>query len=586
MKLSNLVWSLFGMVALSACSNNEVMEPGGDPAQDGAKDRYMSVVISNPIGTRASDYEEGGVKENAINTLRFYFFDGSGNPVAVSKLTTNIGTTNFVDAIEITEAGKEMENVEKKYNAIVVLNTTDLQNQAISKMVAVANFEDANLGAESLSLADLQAKVGAYTMTVKDGKGHFMMTSSSYADANGQINEAAITAANLRLSKEAAQANPVQVYIERVLAKTRLGVNITKEGVTTETFTENGVEYTAIPLKDQDGNDIKISRKDVAGETEQQVYVVFTGWNVTGQPNMSYLFKKVFSTTDWTTDKVDFIWNNPSYFRSYWAMNPTNDGSTNAYALGYDNYTSINKVVGNDSVYCMENAGDSIDGTKRTYNPATARTNRTQAIIAARLYVKDGDTFKKFDLAKWGGLNYTREGALNAMLGTVHTQIYKKVNDETKSIEAADVVFVPAASVGQANTDVENSPRYRNCLQLKTGSTTTFYSDAECTKEMTPEDVNALLKLIPGANIWKDGRAYYYTDLRHLGANVKTGLYGVVRNHIYDVKITNVVGLGTPVDDETQIIYPQKPENDETYIAAQINVLSWRVVSNDTELTW
>ena len=97
---------------------------------------------------------------------------------------------------------------------------------------------------------------------------------------------------------------------------------------------------------------------------------------------------------------------------------------------------------------------------------------------------------------------------------------------------------------------------------------------------------NTLVKEIPGAKVWKSGLTYYYTDLRHLGAAETKGLYGVVRNHIYDVNINSVVGLGTPVYDPEEVIVPQKPDKDETYIAAEIKILAWRVVNNDTDLEW
>ena len=60
-----------------------------------------------------------------------------------------------------------------------------------------------------------------------------------------------------------------------------------------------------------------------------------------------------------------------------------------------------------------------------------------------------------------------------------------------------------------------------------------------------------------------------------------------MRNHIYDANITKLTGLGTPVYNPDEIIYPEKPiDDEETFIAAQINILSWRIVKNDVELDW
>ena len=74
--------------------------------------------------------------------------------------------------------------------------------------------------------------------------------------------------------------------------------------------------------------------------------------------------------------------------------------------------------------------------------------------------------------------------------------------------------------------------------------------------------------------------------MKHLGSDERKGLFGVVRNHLYDVNINSVVGLGTPVYDPDEKIVPQKPDNDETYIAAKVNVLSWRVANNDFDFEW
>lgn len=100
---------------------------------------------------------------------------------------------------------------------------------------------------------------------------------------------------------------------------------------------------------------------------------------------------------------------------------------------------------------------------------------------------------------------------------------------------------------------------------------------------MTANDVvNGILSTMPGAKAWRDGKTYYYLDLKHLNvnpdadANKTKGGYGVVRNHIYEVELNTIFGLGTPVlipDEEIEII-PQKPTPDAFYLGARINILS------------
>ena len=60
--------------------------------------------------------------------------------------------------------------------------------------------------------------------------------------------------------------------------------------------------------------------------------------------------------------------------------------------------------------------------------------------------------------------------------------------------------------------------------------------------------------------------------------------YGIVRNHSYQVELGSIKGFGTPVYDPDKKIVPVVPSDDLTYLAARINVLSWRVVPSKVNL--
>jgi hypothetical protein len=92
------------------------------------------------------------------------------------------------------------------------------------------------------------------------------------------------------------------------------------------------------------------------------------------------------------------------------------------------------------------------------------------------------------------------------------------------------------------------------------------------------------LATVEPAKIWKDGMTYYYADVKHLGSAGTTGEYGIIRNHSYQIAINGVEGWGTPVYDPEAQVVPVKPTDKETYISAEINVLSWRVVSYEVTL--
>ena len=82
--------------------------------------------------------------------------------------------------------------------------------------------------------------------------------------------------------------------------------------------------------------------------------------------------------------------------------------------------------------------------------------------------------------------------------------------------------------------------------------------------------------------IYKNGMTYYSTDIRHSGDAGSASEFGVVRNHVYKVNITNISGIGTPFY-ESDVDYgaSERPVDSQSYLAAEVRILSWRVVQND-----
>lgn len=61
-------------------------------------------------------------------------------------------------------------------------------------------------------------------------------------------------------------------------------------------------------------------------------------------------------------------------------------------------------------------------------------------------------------------------------------------------------------------------------------------------------------------------------------AAMTTGSLGVVRNHVYNLTINSITGLGTALRDPDQPIVPAKEEANQ-YIAARLNILAWNVAN-------
>lgn len=592
MKTKHFLFGLFAAVALAGCSSDDTVTTDNGTVSDGEA-RYLTVNIATSNGsTRAGGdqagelelYEEGFPNENEVASVRFYFFDTDGAAATVKADGTNYYDWNPADN---TNAEIAMPNVEKKLHAVIVINT-EKGDKLPASMVAVVN--PVGLPTGNQTLAALQGIIGtndAYATTDK-----FLMTSSVYKKGSEVGCEVTIDPAKLCTTEALALANPVDVYVERILAKVRL---YTAWDENTTTTTKGLVQ-----AKDAKGNAI------TDGEGHN-IYVKFIGWNLTNTATSSYLFKNV--NPAWDESKLfgtGNSWNDASNFRSYWAMNPTNlklNNSGNTYSsitekIGTKTTTSSDNLYDGDVFYCLENAADSTleTGAKKWYNPNKSLSNRTQVILAAQLVDENGEAIS---LAEWAGQKYTEIGVKTAMLNQVVNILYTKTsegnNDVYASITADAVKLATASEAGKADSDAQGSKRYLSYLQLAASgeSKSPYYkknADGTYTQQ-TYAAVNQILSDVPGAKVWSSGQTYYYTDIQHLNQTTaddaaKYGKYGVVRNHIYDIAVTGLTGLGTPVLNPDENIIPQPVPDEYSYLAARINILSWRVVKSNVNLNW
>lgn len=587
----HLFFGLAGVLALSACSSDEpIVEPGaegGNGVQTEAGTHYLAVnIVSTPSNGKAggdqtpgdpnnnATYEEGYASENQVNKVRFYFFDVNGNAADVCH---DNGGANFYDW-KATDAGNDMPNVEKVLEATIVISTPE-GHELPSRMMAVINPDEEGLGNESLSVSELRARTRDYVATATGTDGAFVMTNSVYAAGTTEMAWSDVTSDFYCDSEAAALAKPVNIYVERNVAKVRVTFG--------DSFAENKQADGTylIPLKDAKGNAILVGG--------QQVYFKANGWNVTAAAKNGYLSKHIDSSWSSTLFGNGEPWNWGPYFRSYWAINTfaTTDWEAN---LTWDSYNNIGarKFDGSlaNSIYVNENA------------PQLTAENGvepfTKAIIAGEICDENGNPVEVCIYA--GARMAGRDALKTALLAQLQQNgmIYKRTVNGTDvtytSLTAADVTFITAleaAAEGVTGSETTTG-RYVVYMQLtdEAKAAQWSYSNADnqdASELISGDDANAYLKgKFANVQIYNEGKTYYYFPIEHLGAEGNVGQYGVVRNHIYACAINTIAGLGTPVYDPDQTIYPEKPENEETYIAAKINILSWRVVNSNVDLNW
>jgi hypothetical protein len=281
---------------------------------------------------------------------------------------------------------------------------------------------------------------------------------------------------------------------------------------------------------------------------DTQVYAKILGWDVIGNQTESYFIKSI--DPSWTDAALGFVWNDAPYFRSYWASKSVADA--------VDGDVSFNELT--NSFATAEYLGEQV-GARATY------------VVAAQLQDASGNPI---EIAQWYGTNYVGEEALlvavaptlkNKLLHFDGVNAYTPIDD----------------SMIKCVVDTTTAESYEVVFQLADGVDTTNWYSFDGTN-YTAVDANAVLATVEPAKIWKDGMAYYYADVKHLGSAGTVGEYGVIRNHSYKVSINGVKGWGTPVYDPEVQYVPVKPTDKETYISAEISVLAWRVVSYDVTL--
>lgn len=566
----NVLWALMLAVGLVSC-NNENEAPEVDVPTEG-ETTFLSVSLKaagsmSRAESNPESFEYGYEDENKVENATFYFFDANGDAYTVADGTNAIVVTSK----ELTTNSNEpTENIEAYSKVILVLKGKTATPPA--KMVALLNVATPNAYAMK-SLIDLQAMTTKYKTT-----NGFVMSNSVYKNELGEVVATQILPENIFTSPnptgnegaeyapegDLANIKPVQIYVERVAAKVRV-----KVGISEGTVVKGG--STLYPVEGAEGT-----------------YVKVLGWEVTNAAKTSNLLKDYADT-----DLFNPV-NNPAFFRSYWATTTSTANPTHKLTFNYffADDSEANKV--GDEEYYHENTLSPTNEVGKWFNDLTlaGATKASQLVVAAQLVDAEG---KAKEFAKWYGTDYENGNALKAaMINNAAKQIFVKDEENStdaetkyKSIGVGDVVFyqIPYTTSYDSNSEDETKNRRYEVRVKADASKTYYYVDADgkvvaYDNAKENETVTDILATIEPAMIWTSGYTYYYTIIDHFG-----DADGIVRNHIYDININKFKGLGTPVYDPKEIIVPETPITQEFYhLTAQINVLSWALVSQEVEL--
>ena len=573
MKIKKLFFAGLALAALVACDKEN---ESGNTLKDG--DAYINVKIaySDPVtkGQAAEPpFYYGTAAEQKINNAYFIFYYADGSFCQYVKKTDL--KMNSQGAGASTD-----KNIEELSDGVVLLRGLKSKQYPVY-MSVILNSEDEWIGAniENKSIEEASKAVQSAIATADKNDQvnwtNFMMSSSSFdnSDAVSGYYCTKLKASNFQESEALAiaEGNPVEAYVERLAAKVK-------------------VEFA-----ESLGTSGKIGSFTVNG-TSKDLYFNVTGWGLNATTKDSYCFKNI--NTGWTEETLGFKWNDAANFRSYWGKS-TNYGTgiyPGTYGSSVDKYdektATLNYITYNDlkvgingNAYCRENTNDPEVLGKNFSGTVTS------VLLKAQVTDKEGNAVTLYNFAGslYDEANY-KAAALNSFEASTTNRIWKKTvsgGNTTYTKVTADDFSVVISADGYAH------------VELKEASNYCFGAGETSTKDATTAEINKLLngdeayKYNTGCSFYKEGMMYYNIPIEHLRDDgkyndsdyvQKEGNYGVVRNHYYIITVNSIRNLGKAVNVPDERIIPNDDDVKNYFVAAKINVLSWKVVRQSVDL--
>ena len=442
----------------------------------------------------------------------------------------------------------------------------------------------------------------------------------------------------------AAITDPVEIYVERLAAKVQLTLaeNATETLTNVKgTFVKLNEINTVENSEALSGTSKQYYAKIVGwnlNATNKRTYLmknvpawtstVFTGWS--DETN-----KRSYWGHSWNYGLTSL-----TYPKSFSATNDTKnqDGATDKgtttatnYPLDYTKWSELSTDLGTDSpLYCAENTN-----TKKILEATNFHSATTEILLAAQIVDASGN---EVELFRYDNMLYDRENYLKRLFDKVAGLTTNKLNVYKKTVEgegetAKDVYTMVSSGdvketlmnegdgrvsvtfafeLAEGENDLTGTYSYRG----ENGEWTDFVAieanekngkEAKTVKEQVEESLNASFATLFEyekdvdntahllAEHYNKGMMYYNIPIEHLKDGDKTPYtngvidveeaeYGVVRNHWYQVSISKIENLGSAVHDAEEDIIPSKDENVLYYVAARINILSWKIVNQSVDL--
>lgn len=568
---------------LGSCSSSDDLNGGGNnTGSNQSGSGYISLSLNLPtrsgsMSRAANDkFNDGLADEYAVKNGTLILFEGTDEANAtfagayeLKNLSMNlVGTTtdNITTTTKITQKiNNGLSSGTNNFYAIVVLNndgTLAVDGTNASLRVNGEAFPSTKKISDLQSL-ELTKDASAFKTT------GFLMMNAPLSNVAGGATEptgATVSVASkidkdhIYATEALAKANSsATIYVERALAK----VDVTATSTTGNLTDNTSVSYT------------------------------IKGWILDNTNKKTYYLRNTSNSSEWLSLKTTstdptkpyrFVGDTPmesgvSLYRTYWAKDPNYNTtpsslSTDFSTIGKTAPTALKNLGEHD--YCLENTFDV---------PNQNQNVTTRVIVAAQL--DSGSTFyvvndNEKELLDADGM---KKAVKSAFLNNTDVQAWIKTG--LKADEKIDETDLDVADITSAGN---NKPT----ITIKSTSATKYNSS---TLPVVDTKIQAIMDGIKVAT-YENGISYYPVRIKHFGdeltpwksteyplPTVSTGAYptnnqaanylgryGVLRNNWYNIDVTGIKKLGSPVVPE---VTGDTDDELAAYISVKINVLSW-----------
>lgn len=569
---------------LGSCSSSDDLNGGGNnTGSNQSGDGYVSLSLNLPTRSGSmsraenDNFNDGLADEYAVKNGTLILFEGTDEANAtfagaysLKNLSMNlVGTTedNITTTTKITQKiNNGLSSGTNSFYAIVVLNNNGTLAVDDATATLKVNGEDflPTKKISDLQSLELTKDASAFKTT------GFLMMNAPLASAKGGADDpssATISVASkidkdhIYATEALAKANSsASIYVERALAK------------------------------------VDVTASKPTGKLEDDATVSYTvkGWVLDNTNKKTYYLRNTSNPSEWLSLKTtstdpakpyrfvgdDPMENSVQLYRTYWAKDP--NYATKPTVLANDFNTMGNKAPASlkslgEHDYCLEN----------TFNvPQQTQDVTTRVIIAAQLK-DDGKTFYVVNDNESQLLDEDnmKKAVKSAFLNNTDVQAWIKTG-----LKAGETIDANDLDVTVASTAGNNVPT----VSVNATGNAKYTSGAAPTETA---DITNIMKTIKVAT-YENGISYYPVRIKHFGDELtpwkKTetpeptvsggayptanqaanylGRYGVLRNNWYNIDVTGIKKLGSPVVPE---VTGDTDDELAAYISVKINVLSW-----------